>query len=504
MKNGIRIIPGIPDDDNRDYLPEKIKNTEIVVNENGNNSLPYPKMLIEYHGAIVSEEEEDTWFEYVPQSYKSSQKTPLVISMHGGLMTGWGQAIYTSWTMMADRDGFIVLFPNAHTNRVWTVPWLDWEHHPKQEDRIEIPPNINIAPENPEENNDIQLVLHLIDRMKSKYNIDERRIFMQGMSMGDMMTAQFARSFGNMLAGAAGSGASAFIPLIFDEDGQIVNRAGHTPIWQSRPELNGIPPRGELEKKMNKLNRLYWMEINECDPIPQISILGEHNIAFYKGKKAELVFMDVKNRDHGQTLDDAAFVWDYLFSGLARETDGSITDNGSVLPRKGDAFAIAVADGCSFAWLSNGTEKMSSPTIKWQKLKYHGLDGGQKVRGEYLCVPISFIARAFDARLTVSGDTLSAELCLKDGRTLQFARGSIGCVIDDQFRSMYCEAIHRFDELYISLEWFAGAIYNLHVSACSDVIYVTDHFSILSTYMADLLRDILKGEAVPENRKDMM
>ena len=36
-------------------------------------------------------------------------------------MTGWGQAIYTSWTMVADRDNVIIVFPNAHSRRLWTL-----------------------------------------------------------------------------------------------------------------------------------------------------------------------------------------------------------------------------------------------------------------------------------------------------------------------------------------------------------------------------------------------
>ena len=32
------LYSGTPDDDNREYLPEKIKGSDIVVNENGNNS----------------------------------------------------------------------------------------------------------------------------------------------------------------------------------------------------------------------------------------------------------------------------------------------------------------------------------------------------------------------------------------------------------------------------------------------------------------------------------
>ena len=57
----INLLPGIPDDDNRDYLPEYLKDSEIVVNENGNNSQVYPKRLEEKKGALV-DEFVDTWY----------------------------------------------------------------------------------------------------------------------------------------------------------------------------------------------------------------------------------------------------------------------------------------------------------------------------------------------------------------------------------------------------------------------------------------------------------
>ena len=217
-------------------------------------------------------------------------------------------------------------------------------------------------------------------------------------------------------------------------------------------------------------------------------------MAFYKGKKADYVYMDIKNRDHGQTLDEACVVWDYFFSGLRRKSDGTVVDEGPRIARKGDAFGIAVADGANKAWFGNAVVDMGMPAIKWQKLKYHGLNGGQKVKGEYLTVPLSFIARSFQADCRYSEDTLSAALRLKDGRTLQFARGSIGCVIENNLRSMYCEALHRNGELYISLEWFARFVMNLTATRFEDVLYVTDHHAELSDTFAALIRDLLTGD----------
>ena len=168
-------------------------------------------------------------------------------------------------------------------------------------------------------------------------------------------------------------------------------------------------------------------------------------------------------------------------------------DEGSRIPRTGDAFAIAVAEGCRTAWVNNQRAEMKTPAVKWQKLKYHGLNGGQKVRGEYLCVPVSLIAQAFGAEYKYEADGAIAYLYLEDKRVLQFARGSIGCVIDNEIRCMYCEALHRDGELCISLEWFARFIMNMCASKCGDVLYVTDHHAELGVNMADLIRNLLRG-----------
>ncbi len=495
----VKLRAGTPDDDNRTYLPEEIKGSDIVVNENGNNSQPYPKRLQECHGVIV-DGLEDTWYEYVPANYDPGKKVPLVIGNHGGLMTGWGHAIYTSWTLVADREGFIVVFPDAHAQRMWTVEGVFDNFDPATVADFPIP----TVAKNIEDNHDVNFLLGLIERMKEKYNIDEGRIFMQGMSLGNLMTDQFVRYYGDILAGAAGSGGPTQLNMLFEDDGTIKNKAGHLAVWQARPEKNGIPPgRPYGEPLLNRFNRFYWIKLNECDPIPKISIIGEHNMAFHKGKKADMVYHDIKNRDHGQTLDEAFLYWDYLFSGTRRESDGTILHTETTIPRTGDAFAIAITDGSDKAWFDNCVQTMSVPAVRWQKLKYHGLNGGQKVRGEYICAPLSFLCDVFGAKYEPGEDTLTAVVTLKDGRVLQFARGSIGCVIDDDLRSMYCEALHRNGELLVGVEWFCRYLFNLHVSVCNGVVYVTDHFAELAFFMADLIKEMLKGKAYTDNFKYM-
>ncbi len=501
MDGTVILRAGTPNDDNRDYLPEAIKGSDMVVNENGNNSQPYPPRLRECTGVLTDDGLTDRWYEYVPESYDGSRAVPLVMGNHGGLMTGWGHAIYTSWTILADREGLICVFPDAHQARIWQVEGMfEGSKTPSFFNDMDLA----AVPADYRENHDLNYVKALIAEMQRKYNIDKGRIFMQGMSAGNLMTAQFCRYYGDILAGAAGSGGPTQLDMLFTDDGELKNVAGHLPVWQARPETNGTPPgRPYDEPLLNRFNRFYWMHLNECGPIPQIRIEGEHNLAFYTGKKGDMVYHDIKNRDHGQTLDEAFLYWDYFFSGLRRNPDGSITRSETPLPRTGDAFAIAVTGGTDQAWFGNRIVPMSAPAVKWQKLKYHGLNGGTKVRGEYVCVPLRFLAQVCGAEYLPGEGSLTARLILKDGRTLQFARGSIGCVIDRDIRSMYCEALHRNGELLVSAEWFCRYLLNLQVSQCDGVVYITDHFAALSANMADVIRELLFGKLFPENFRYM-
>ncbi|MGO4537989.1 alpha/beta hydrolase family esterase [Paenibacillus sp. 2TAB19] len=487
MEVKMAIVPGTPNDDNREYLPEAIRNSDMVVNENGNNSMVYPERLKEYTDSLA-DGIPDTWYEYVPSSYDGTRKVPLVLSMHGGLMTGWGQAIYSSWTLVADREGFIVVFPNAHERRIWTL-----EVEKKTFEVLGAPsPSgfyMHTPPEKPEDNHDLNFILALINRMSHKYNIDESRIFMQGMSMGEIMTNQFARYHGQWLAGQAGSAGVTWPEVIFDEQGDVINRAGPLPVWQSRVEHESLPLHEDETEAFVKRNRDYWKQINGCQQLPEIKIVGEDNFAFYKGEHADFVFRDVKNRDHGQTFDDAEVVWDYLFSGIRRGENGEIMNFEPLSPRRGDAYGIALAEGSSNAYVNNRLVKMSGPARKHQKLKYHGLSGDAIVRGEYFLVPVSFIGELFEATYLPADGGLSSELVLKDGRRLQFARGSIGCVVDNRVHSMYCEAVFGNGELYLPIEWICKMLFNNHVTCFEDVLYITDHDAELSLNMALLIRD---------------
>lgn len=490
MTGKMIVLPGEPNDANRDYLPESIKGSKMVVNENGNNSQVYPERLQEFHGDLVGDGQEDTWFEYVPENYDPAKKTPLVFSMHGGLMTGWGQCIYTGWTMVADREGFIVVFPSAANRRFWQV-----ECEPERKKELTTPNAsgfwMNPFPDDIKENHDANLVLALIERMKQRYNIDESRLYMQGMSMGNAMTAMMAKYYSHLFAGMAGSGGTSRTSQFFHPDGTVTHCSLPVAAWQTRLELDGPPPfSDESFEDAVVNNRKYWLIVNECRQAPLIKIVGEKNLAYYRGEKADYVFCDVKNRDHGQTLDDAEFVWDYLFSGARRMPDGSIHMTQAEEPFTPNAFSAVLAEGNENALLNGERIRLTGKPFYWEKLKYHGLNGGEKVRGRYLMAPVSFLAKAAEAEIKTWDDGASAEMKLPDGLTVQTARGSIGAVINNHLFSMDCEAVQRNGELYMPAAWFFRMVLGRQVSECHSVLYASDCYGELSMHMARLLRDL--------------
>ncbi len=492
MQGKISVLAGTPNDANRDYLPEAIYGSDMVVNENGNNSQVYPKRLTEHRGQITDDGLEDVWYEYVPESYDPGKPTPLVFSMHGGLMTGWGQCIYTSWSLVADREGFICVFPNAHDKRMWMI-----ECDPETLDEVMKPappgiPSLNRPTGEVEEFHDVKLVLALLERMKQRYNIDEGRVYMQGMSMGDCMTSQVARYCGKYFAATAGSGCPTNPKLLFAPDGSAINKGGALDNWQSRLEHDKTPYHyGADDRSVVRANLDYWRAVNEARELPQISIRGEKGFAFFAGNKANVVLMDGKNRDHGQTFDDAELVWDHLFSGVRKREDGTLEHTIPLRKREGDSFAVAICEGAKSAWVNNRIVPMGVKTLRWDKLKYHGLNGGEIVRGSYLCVPLDFLAGVFQAELEPLQAGKAARLTLFDGRTFQFAEGCIGCVADNRVEQMLCEAIFREGRLYISIEWFCRFAMNLQVSEYDGVLYVTDHYAEISRYLSWLIQDML-------------
>lgn len=119
-----------------------------------------------------------TWYEYVPEALRGTEdKVPLVIYLHGINCVALYGAEQSGWSDIADREGFIVIYPNPSIEERWNV-WDD-----------------------PRIPRDSEFIMALIDHMKQVHPIDEKRIYLSGFSMGSMFSNAMASLYPETFAG---------------------------------------------------------------------------------------------------------------------------------------------------------------------------------------------------------------------------------------------------------------------------------------------------------------
>ena len=132
------------------------------------------------NGTIVSLGVERAFFLYVPPSYDASKPTALVISMHGAGMRAVAHMHTSQWNRVADRHGFIVVYPSAIKGRGPLV----WEFGDEGDHALA----------------DVRFMADLIDHIGGSYNIDRRRIYANGLSNGGGMSFALSCTMSDRIA----------------------------------------------------------------------------------------------------------------------------------------------------------------------------------------------------------------------------------------------------------------------------------------------------------------
>lgn len=117
-------------------------------------------------GWIVSSGEEREYSLYVPRTYAPQTPAPLVISMPGAGLWGSAQEEISRWDAVAERERLIVVYPTAKKSggtRAFHVG------------------------DGPDPPKDVRYIADLIDMLQSRYAIDRRRIYANGLSNGGGM-----------------------------------------------------------------------------------------------------------------------------------------------------------------------------------------------------------------------------------------------------------------------------------------------------------------------------
>lgn len=192
---------------------------------------------------------------HVPPPYDNTKPAPLVLVFHGGESTPQQMERYTGLSDVADREGFIVVYPEG-INRHWN-------------DGREGAPKVD----------DVGFVYALIEHLGRSLKIDRRRIYATGISNGGMFTQRLACELSGTIAAVASVAATMpeamsarcrpsspiSVLLMHGTDDPLV------------PYKGGAMPRTTLGGSVLSAHDTirYWAEHNRCPQKPSITDLPD-------------------------------------------------------------------------------------------------------------------------------------------------------------------------------------------------------------------------------------
>lgn len=124
----------------------------------------------DYSSSILSGGLQRTYNVHISSSYDKTMPTPLLIVLHGGGGTGQGMTKLANFNAIADRENFIIVYPDGFENH-----WNDGRGVQRYRAQTQ---NID----------DVGFISALIDHLSGELNIDASRIYVTGISNGAMMS----------------------------------------------------------------------------------------------------------------------------------------------------------------------------------------------------------------------------------------------------------------------------------------------------------------------------
>jgi len=125
---------------------------------------------------------------HIPKGYDHSTALPLVVALHGGFGTARQMEEESGLSELADREGYIVLYPNGITLLGWLQHW-NAGHCCGQAMKDGI--------------DDLGFVSRVIDQTCQRLKVDLSRIYMVGYSNGGMLAHLFAAQKPETIAAVA-------------------------------------------------------------------------------------------------------------------------------------------------------------------------------------------------------------------------------------------------------------------------------------------------------------
>jgi len=223
---------------------------------------------------------------YVPSGYDPAEPMPIVVALHGRPDTGIGFSIITQMHLTAERENFLVLYPDGIN--------LGW-NYVKDIRRYAIN----------DTQDDVQHLQDLVLNISERVNVGLNRVYATGFSNGGFMTQRLACEAHEFFAAFAVSGAT-MVPGMED----LCDSDNDVPIMFIHGTADvSIPWQGNQTSHYGVVQNLYyWVTYNDCnlEPIEEVLPTTEAEPETYVGRityedcafGGDLVFYGIQNGGH--------------------------------------------------------------------------------------------------------------------------------------------------------------------------------------------------------------
>jgi polyhydroxybutyrate depolymerase len=224
----------------------------------------------------------------VVNAQPSQEKRPLVLVLHGGAGSAAMQRQRTGFDAVAQRDGFMVVYPQGSEFRPGMHAWNTGYLMRRQVGTVD----------------DVAFLDALIDRLIDQYGADPKRVYMTGGSNGGMMTMVYATQRAERLAGIAPVIAAMFsfdvrpsrpIPILLingalDQEVPIDGGMSRNPLVRNAQTA----PYQSLEDTVN-----FWLGVNRSHREPQVRVEGSVTTRTWRASPGGAVTVSVVDADAG-------------------------------------------------------------------------------------------------------------------------------------------------------------------------------------------------------------
>tara|TARA_Y200000002_G_C22563663_1_gene613561 strand:- start:3 stop:1001 length:999 start_codon:yes stop_codon:yes gene_type:complete len=195
------------------------------------------------NGGMTYKEIDREFILYVPSSYDSSSKQPLVFNFHGYGSNANEQMNYGDLRSQADANGFILVHPDALNDISGRSYW-------------------NMGGWSVSIHNDLEFIDNLINLLMDKYSINAERIYSTGMSNGGFFSFHLACNLNASFAAIASVTGS----MSYETYGDC-NARKPTPVLQIHGSIDTVVPYSGIESIMKPVRDVmdYWKVNNGCE-----------------------------------------------------------------------------------------------------------------------------------------------------------------------------------------------------------------------------------------------